>query len=163
MSRRVAHTRWAAIALAAAITTPYLVMFIQTVRAALDPGSVPREMLLELASLGSATQGDEAWIAFSYLAAVLGAVTLVVLLIIAGLIARRQAAREAAFAVFGAITLIAGLASIGSLLGGGPSSGSWLGVATAVAGLGVIVLLALESTGIDFELAEMKRRREPAG
>jgi len=90
-------------------------------------------------------------------------VTLVVLLIMAGLIARRQAAREAAFAVFGAIGLIAGLAGIGSLVGGSLSSGSWLGAATAVGSLGVVVLLALERTGLDFELAELERRRRPSG
>ena len=163
MTRRVSHTRWAAIALASAITVPYLALFIQSVRAVIDPESVPRELLLELASLGASTQGDQAWIAFSYLAAIVGAVTLVVILVIAGLIARRQAAREAAFAVFGGIALVAGLAGIGSLIGGSPSSGTWLGAGTAVVFIGVIVLLSLQSTSIDFELAEMARQRRASG
>ncbi len=163
MTRRVSHTRWAAIALASAITIPYLALFIQSVRAVIDPESVPRELLLELASLGASTQGDQAWIAFSYLAAIVGAVTLVVILVIAGLIARRQAAREAAFAVFGGIALVAGLAGIGSLIGGSPSSGTWLGAGAAVVFVGVIVLLSLQSTSIDFELAEMERQRRASG
>ena len=163
MTRRVSHTRWAAIALASGITIPYLALFIQSVRAVIDPESVPRELLLELASLGASTQGDQAWIAFSYLAAIVGAVTLVVILVIVGLIARRQAAREAAFAVFGGIALVAGLAGIGSLIGGSPSSGTLLGAVTAVVFVGVIVLLSLQSTSIDFELAEMERQRRASG
>lgn len=159
MARSESRTTWAAVALATAITVPYVVIFIQTIRAILDPDSVSEEMLAGLASLGAMSEGNQVWIAFSYLAAVLGAINLVVLLVIAGLIARRQAAREAAFAVFGIITLIAGLAGLGALVRGHPSGGSWLGAITSLACLGVVVLLALESTGIDFELAEMKRRR----
>ncbi len=162
MARSGTRTRWAAIALAVAITVPYVVMFVQTLRAIVDPDSVSTEMLLQLALMGALAQGDQASIAFSYLAAVLGAVNFVVLVVIAGLIARRQAAREAAFAVFGIITLVAGLSGLGSLLGGRASDGSWLGAITALACLGVIVLLALESTGADFELAEMERRRRPS-
>ena len=159
MTRSVSRTRWAAIALALAITIPYLAIFIQTIRAIIDPDSVSREMLRELASLGAMTEGAQAWIAFSYLAVVVGAVTLLVLLIIVGLVVRRQAAREAAFAVFGTIALIAGLAGIGTLIGESASRGSWLGAATAAACLGVVLLLALRSTAVDFELAEIERRR----
>lgn len=140
------------------VTAPYLAILVQSVRAALDPGSVSQETLRDLAMLGASTVGDEAWIAFSYLSVVVGVVTLVVLLVIAGLIARRPAAREAAFAVFGVIGLVAALAGLGSLLGGSRSGGSWLGVATALGCLGVIVLLALKHTATDFELAEMARR-----
>jgi hypothetical protein len=159
MTRPVSRTRWAAIALALAITIPYLAIFIQSIRAIIDPESVSREMLRELASLGAMTEGAQAWIAFFYLAIVVGAVTLLVLLIIVGLVVRRQAAREAAFAVFGAIALVAGLAGIGTLIGGSPSKGSWLGAATAAACLGIVALLALRSTAVDFELAEMERQR----
>jgi lipoprotein signal peptidase len=159
MARSVSRTRWLAIALAVAITIPYLAIFIQTIRAIRDPESVSREMLRELASLGAMTQGDQVGIAFSYLAAIVGAVTLVVVLIIVGLVVRRQAAREAAFAVFGTFALISGLAGIGTLIGRSPSSGSWLGAGTAAACLGVIILLALGSTSRDFELAEMERGR----
>jgi alkylhydroperoxidase/carboxymuconolactone decarboxylase family protein YurZ len=159
MARSKSRTTWAAIALSVAITVPYVVIFVQTLRAIVHPDSVSEEMLLELAMMGALSQGDQAWIAFSYLAATLGAVNLVVLVVIGGLIARRQAAREAAFAVFGVITLVAGLAALGGLVGGHPSGGSWLGAITGLACLGVVVLLALESTGTDFELAEMERRR----
>jgi hypothetical protein len=162
MARPQARTTWAAIGLAVAITVPYLVIFIAAVRAAVNPESVSPEELRGLATLGALGPGDQASIAFSYIATVLGAVTLVVLAVIAGLIARRQAAREAAFAVFGIIGAIAGLSGIGSLFGGNPSNGAWPAVVTALACLGVIVLLALESTGSDFERAEMSRRRRRA-
>jgi len=65
--------------------------------------------------------------------------------------------------VFGGIALVAGLAGIGSLIGGSPSGGTWLGAVTAVVFVGVIVLLSLQSTSIDFELAEMERQRRAAG
>lgn len=93
----------------------------------------------------------------SYVAAVLGAVNLAVLLVIAGLVARRQAAREAAFAIFGVIAFVSALAGLGGLLGGNPSGGSGLGGATALACAGLVLLLSLERTGIDFEMAEMAR------
>lgn len=163
MARRQSRTTWAAVALAGAITAPYLGIFVQSVRAAVNPSSVPEELLRDLALLGASTMGDEAWIGFSYLAAAVGAVTLVVLLVIAGLVARRQAAREAAFAVFGAMGLVAGLAGTGGLIGGSWSSGSWLAGITFLACLGVVILLALESTATDFELAAMERRRRREG
>jgi hypothetical protein len=164
MTRPRSRTTWGAIALAVAITIPYLGILVQSIRGAIDPSSVPEQLVRELAMFGTATQGAAVTIAFSYLAVTVGAVTVVVLLVILGLVARRQAAREAAFAVFGAIALVAGLASLGGVLGGGASSGSWLGAATSLACLGVVVLLALQSTSIDFELAEKgRRRRDPPG
>jgi hypothetical protein len=159
MARSESRTTWLAIALAVAITIPYTVIFAQTIRAIVDPNSVPQEMLRELASLGLLTQGDEAGIAFFYLAITVGAVNLVVLAVIVGLIARRQAAREAAFAVFGTIAVIAGLAGIGGLVRGRSPGGSWLAAVTALACSAVVTLLALETTGTAFELAEMRRRR----
>lgn len=157
--RRGALTTWAAIALALLMTIPYIGIFVQTVRAAVDPESVPIESLQELAFLGAQTRGDEVVIAFSYMAVVLGAVSLVVVGLIIGLIARRQAAREAAYAVFGVIGFVAGLACVGGLVGGGWSRGSLLGVVTAAGCAAVIVLLAVRATSLDFERAEMARRR----
>lgn len=158
MARPRARTTWGALALAVAITLPYLGILVQSIRGALDPGSVPEELLRELAMFGAAVEGSAVAIAFAYLAAIVGAVTLLVLLLIAGVGARRAAAREAAFVVFGAMALIAGLATIGGLVSSGPSRGSWLGAATSLACLGVVVLLALPATSLDFELAERERR-----
>ncbi|HUU61619.1 MAG TPA: hypothetical protein VMX37_04480 [Acidimicrobiia bacterium] len=159
MARSESRTTWLAIALAVAISVPYAVIFAQTIRAVVDPNSVPQEMLRELASLGLLTQGDEAAFAFFYLAIVVGAVSLVVLAVIVGLIARRQAAREAAFAVFGTIAVVAGLAGIGGLVKGRSPGGSWLAASTALACSAVVILLALQSTATAFELAEMRRHR----
>jgi hypothetical protein len=58
------------------------------------------------------------------------------------------------------MALVAALASVGGLVGGGPSGGSWLGAATSVACAGVVVLLALPGTSVDFELAERARHRQ---
>lgn len=162
MSRPRAPTTRGAIALALAITAPYLGILVQSVRGAIDPGSVPEDLVRDLAMFGTATEGSEVGIAFSYLAALVGAVTLLVLLTVAGVVMRRPAAREAAFAVFGAMALIAGLATVGGLVGGGPSRGSWLGAASCLASVGVVVLLALPATSVDFELAE-RARQVPGG
>lgn len=164
MSRSRARTTWGAIALATGLTAPYLGIFVQSVRAAVDPASVPAELVRDLAMFGTATEGSEVTIAFSYLAAVVGAVTLLVLLLIGGLMMRRPAAREAGFAVFGAMALIAGLATLGGLLGEGPSGGSWLGAATCLACAAIVILLARQATSVDFELAEKARQsRESTG
>jgi len=162
MSRPRARTTWGAIALATAITAPYLGIVVQSIRGAVDPSSVPEELVRDLAMFGTATEGSEVSIAFSYLAAVVGAVTLVVMLTLAGVVMRRPAAREAAFAVFGAMALISGLATVGGLVGRGLSGGSWLGGATCAACIGVVVLLARPATSVDFELAE-RARKVPGG
>ena len=159
MARPHARTTWGAIALAVAITAPYLGILVQSIRGAIDPGSVPEELVRDLAMFGTAAEGSEVAIAFAYLVAIVGTVTLLVLLLIAGVSALRPAAREAAFVVFGAMALIAGLATVGGLGSGGASSGSWLGAATSLSCLGIVILLALPATSLDFELAERDRRR----
>ena len=158
MDDRDPRTTWAAIGVAVAITIPYIGIVVQTVREIANPGLISEQALRELAGLGGASGGgDGAGIALTFVAIAIGAISGLVILIIIGLAGRRQWAREAGFAVFGALGLISGALGLSGMLSDPRPSGSWLGLATGVACIAIVVLLMIESTGIEFELAEMRR------
>jgi hypothetical protein len=156
------RTTWAAIGLAVAITIPYLVILVQTIRQIADPDLLSEEALRALVGLGGSPGGDDFGIALTIVAIVIGAVSGLVILVIIGLVGRRQWAREAGFAVFATLGLVSGALGISGMLSTPRPSGAWLGAATGLACASVVVLLMLESTGIEFELADMERRKKRA-
>ncbi len=154
---------WLAIGIAAGITIPYAVMLCLTIRSAIDPSAVSRETLREMTTLGFFFSPEEFRNIMAILSGFMGAITLVVLIVIAGLLGRRQWAREAAFAVFGTMGLISGVALVGSALTDPIPRGLWIALATLLCCAAIIGLLLLSSVAIDFEKAEMARQRRSVG
>ncbi len=154
--RRSAFT-WLAIGVAVGITVPYAVMLVLTIRSAADASSVSRQTLQDMSTLGFFFSPEEFRNVMAILSGFMGAITLAVLIVIVGLMARRQWAREGAYAVFGTMGLVSGVALVGAVFADPIPSGLWLSLGTVLCCGFVIGLLLLPSVALDFEMAEMAR------
>lgn len=158
MNEGNAKTTWSAITVASAITLPYVGMVVQAVGDAANPGRMSRDAARELVTLATVSSSpDRAGVAVTLIALMVGAITTVVVLVIIGLIRRRQSAREAAFGVFGALGLISGSLGLGGLIATPQQRGAWFALVTAAACAAVVVLLLTPTAAMEFERAEMRR------
>ena len=82
------------------------------------------------------------------------------LLLGAAILLRRPWARDAGFATFGLFALALPIGLVG-MFGEPPAPDAWQGVLIGVANIAIVVLLARETTGTDFELAARDRHLAP--
>jgi hypothetical protein len=92
---------------------------------------------------------------------VFGAVVVVSLIVIIGLILRQSWAREAGMVIYGFLGLLALATSLSGITADPPAPSAWLGVLTGLANLAVVVLLLMRSSARDFDpILQLRRSRQ---
>jgi hypothetical protein len=88
--------------------------------------------------------------ASALVALLFGAVVIVSVIIIIGLIFRGNWAREAGMVIYGFLGLIAFATSLSGITADPPAPSAWLGLLTGLANFATVVLLLLPATARDF-------------
>lgn len=151
--RRVHATTAAATLIASALTLWYGVVAVQSWITAVDPDRMDPAFARRALVLGG-ERGGSAATASGIIGLVIGAVVVVSVIVIAGLVLRRPWAREAAFGLYGFLGVVAIMVSVGGLMADPPQSSAWFGLLSGAASLSVVALLLARPTGRDFNAAE---------
>ncbi len=163
MAKGRGRTTLAAATLALVITAAFIAAGLDLLLTALDPDRLSAAERSSMVSLGLPTSSRET----STLALISGVavtvVSLVAVVVVVGILSRRDWAREAGIGFFAILGIILGAVALGGLLADPPASGAALGMALAVGQLGVAGLLLTHQTEDDFARAAMARARKRRG
>lgn len=158
---RLHGTITAALLLAAALTSVFGYMAVISLLGVLDPDRIDpafaRGSLFGSGGIAtdasSAAQNASAIIAFLF-----GAVAVVSVIIIIGLILRQSWAREAGMVVYGFLGIASLAPSLNGVMADPPAPSAWLGVLTGLANLAIVGLLLLRTTARNFDPIARRRR-----
>ncbi|MPZ87635.1 MAG: hypothetical protein GEU81_06075 [Nitriliruptorales bacterium] len=155
-----ARTTLAAGALVVAVSIPYVIRGIGSILVAMNPAMDLGDRQT-LVALGIPARGAEASTVATFGAVMTLLLAVLALILAAGILRRRQWAREGAIALFGLFSIVLILLSIQGLASvpRGPNAG-W-GMVSGVANAVIVALLLRPSTAADMERAEMARQRGP--
>lgn len=142
-----------ATAIAVTLTTVFGSIAAQSWLGVLDPDRIDpafaRGSLFgsggSVANPSDAAQNASALVAFLF-----GAVTLVSVIVIIGLIFRQSWAREAGMVIYGFLGLIAIATSLSAITADPPAPSAWLGLLTGLANVAIVIRLLLPATAQDF-------------
>lgn len=143
---RTRGTTAAAILIALVLTSVFAFIAIQSWLAAVYPDRMDPSFARMSGSAGSASASN----ASAMIAIAMGAVVLLSVIIIIGLLFRRSWAREAAFVIYGSLSLLVLAASLGGLLADPPAPSAWTGILVGLSNLAIVVLLMAPATSRTF-------------
>jgi hypothetical protein len=131
-----------AILIALALTTVFAFIAVYSWLAAIYPDRMDPSFARNAGSAGSASASN----ASGMIAIAMGAVVLVSAIIVIGLIFRRAWAREAAFVIYGFLSLLVLAASVGGLMADPPARSPWTGILVGISNLAIVLLLMAPAT-----------------
>lgn len=148
-----------AVALGGVLTIPFINGAVQFIRDAIDPSRVDLEVRSVFAQMGLSTGSGELGVGSMIAGVVVGVISLVTLVALAGIAFRRQWAREAGIGLFVAFAVVVTPLAISGLVADPPARNAGIGLMVGLASAVVVVLLAVPPTSLAFDLAELHRRR----
>lgn len=157
MAKGRGRTTLAAATLALVITATFLATGVDLLLTALDPERVSVEERSSMVSVGLPTGSRETGTSALISGVLVVMVSLVAVIVVVGVLARREWAREAGIGLFSILGIILAAVALGGLLADPPAPGAALGMALAVGQLAVAGLLLAHQTEDDFARAAMAR------
>ena len=160
---RLHGTITAALLIAVALTSVFGYMALISLLGVLDPDRIDPAFARGslFGSAGIATDASSAsQNASAIIALLFGAVTLLTVIIIIGLILRQGWARESGIVVFGFLGIVSLAPSLSGVMADPPAPSAWLGVLTGLANLAIVGLLLLPRTARDFDPIARRRRAQ---
>ncbi len=163
MAKGRGRTTLAAATLALVITAAFIAAGLDLLLTALDPDRLGAAERSSMVSLGLPTSSRETSTLALISGVVVVGVSLVAVVVVVGILARREWAREAGIGLFAILGIILGAVALGGLLADPPASGAALGMTLAVGQLAVAGLLLTHQTEDDFARAAMARSGKRRG
>lgn len=153
---RTYGTTAGAIVISAALTAPYALQGIRTLLGDRDFETMREGLVL----FGAPAGGESAENASLITGVLVGVAALVALIVILGLVLRREWAREAGIVVFGIFGLVGTLVSVGGMTADPPAPRAGWGLVSGLASLVVVGLLLAPATGLVVGLHEHEVQRK---
>ncbi|MEA3501930.1 MAG: hypothetical protein U9R47_04085 [Actinomycetota bacterium] len=162
---RAHGTTVTSILIASVLTVSFGYVAVDSLLGAADPSRLDGEFgrsALSFASAGSGTNaGAVAANASAIVGFVIGSVVGVSVIIVIGLVFRREWARETGLVIYGLLGLLTAAVSVGGLAADPPAPAAWVGVLTSVANFTVVGLLFAPATARDFRHRSRRRVADP--